>query len=111
MTARILVPAVLSLTSLALWSCAAEGPRERIVGMWSATFEGSINTVEIRAEGTMQARGGRIQYWTLEEGDSLVLRVGPSPAETAAEFGLRLQGDSAFTLHRQGRITTFRRLR
>lgn len=101
---------MLLLAALLNWSCAAEGPRDRIVGRWSATFEGRTNTVEISEDGTMRARGGRIQYWTLEEGDSLILRVGPSPSETAAEFRLLMRGDSAFTLHRQGRTTTFRRL-
>jgi len=111
MTPGVRIRAVPALALITLLSCSAEGPRERIVGRWNASFQGSINTVEIREDGTMQARGGGIQYWTLEEGDSLVLRVGPSPSETAAEFVLRLQGDSVFTLHRQGRTTTFRRLR
>ncbi|MFO7950026.1 MAG: hypothetical protein R6U36_06615 [Candidatus Fermentibacteraceae bacterium] len=111
MAPTVRLRAVLTLALIALLSCASEGPRKRIVGRWNVTFEGRANTVEISEDGTMRARGGQIQYWTLEEGDSLILRVGPSPSETAAEFVLRLQGDSAFTLHRQGRTTTFRRLR
>jgi|GEM_PF-6768836 len=110
MTAMVLVRAVMALVLISLLSCAAEGPRERIVGRWNVTFGGRTNTVEISEDGTMRARGGPIQYWTLQEGDSLVLRVGPSPSEKAAEFVLRLQDDSVFTLHRQGRTTTFRRL-
>jgi hypothetical protein len=104
-------PAALLVAVAVCWSCScSEGPRRRIVGRWNASFMGTTNVVEIREDGTMQARGGRIQYWTLQEGDSLLLRVGPSPGEMAAEFRLRLQGDTAFTLHRQGRTTTFRRL-
>lgn len=69
------------------------------------------NTVVISEDGTMRGRGGEIQYWKLEErGDTLLFRVGPSPAELVAEFRLELNGDSAFVLHRQGRRMLFHRI-
>ncbi len=111
MDSRNPLPVLLLLASLAGLCCSVQGPRERIVGRWNATFMDYTNTVEIRADGTMNARGGAVQYWTLVEEDSLTLRVGPSPGEVAAEFRLRLEGDSVFTLHRDGETTTFRRIR
>lgn len=111
MNARF-VGAAFALSVLIAAACSIESPRQRVVGRWNVRLSGGGNTVEIRDDGTLQPRGCPIQYWKLSTaaGDSLVFRMGPSPADMAVEYRLRFRGDSAFTLHRRGRVTTFIRV-
>ena len=112
MNARF-VGAALMLPVLMAAACATESPRQRVVGRWNARLSAGGNTVEIREDGTLHPRGCPIQYWELDEtagGDSLLFRMGPSPGEMAAEYRLRFRGDSAFSLHRRGRVTLFSRV-